>query len=59
MNGKTKLAIWATMSALLFTTFSGSGLGFAFAFALSCMAGIAALADHAENVQAMEGGNNE
>lgn len=53
MNVKTKLAIWAAMSALLFTTFSGSALGVAFAFALSGMAGIAALADHAENVQEM------
>ena len=59
MNGKTKLAIWATMSALLFTTFAGSGLGVAFAFALSGMAGIAALADHGENLRAMEVGNNE
>lgn len=55
MNGKIKLAIWATMSALLFTTFSGSALGVAFAFALSGMAGIAALADHMENVQEMGG----
>lgn len=55
MTAKIKLAIWATMSALLFTTFAGSGLGVAFAFALSGMAGMAALADHAENVQAKGG----
>lgn len=52
MSGKIKLALWLTITALLFSIFSASPLGLAFAFAVSGLVGFAALADHLENVAA-------
>jgi len=52
MSGKIKLALWLTITALLFVTFNASPLGLAFAFTISGLVGFAALADHLENVAA-------